>query len=454
MDNLAGCYEDGQGVSVDKLKAMKLRSDATQQYSKDADNGDAGAMYRLAQRYENGKFVVKDSMKSQELFIKAVSRGSNEAETYLLDKLTQQSGFIKSFALEFCIVAMRKYVQCKQFTNEMYIKEYQLIGKMYKEMLAENRHSQLYDLLRKYEREGNCVAQFYFGILQTESFEYFIAGRKIWSLPHKEEQERLIQLSARQGYPPALYWAGYKEQAAESGFEYAEIELADQYVNDRVNLDKAVELYRSALSKGNTSVELKLARLYVTYFRQQHGAEAVRLLEKIYKESGNNHAASQLGEIYYEGQLVERNYNLAFKYLSSCKNPESWSGVDYLLGCCYRYGHGTSVDKLKSAQHFRKCHSLMYSNRKLFYFNVDGISNTNTVLTDKKSGNKLIVNFGLLKINDVEIPLFEIKSIDIVKKLFGKYAVVETFHPQRFEFYDPKIVEFLCRLKENNKENL
>ena len=454
MDNLAGCYEDGQGVSVDKLKAMKLRSDATQQYSKDADNGDAWAMYRLAQRYENGKFVVKDSMKSQELFIKAVSRGCDEAETYLLDKFTQQSGFIKSFALEFCIVAMRKYVQCKQFTNEMYIKEYQLIGKMYNEMLAENRHSQLYDLLRKYEREGNCVAQFYFGILQAESFEHFIAGRKVWSWPDKEEQNRLIQLSAQQGYPPALYWAGYKEQAAESGFEYAEIELADQYVNDRVNLDKAVELYRSALSKGNTSVELKLARLYVTYFRQQHGAEAVRLLEKVYKESGNNHAASQLGEIYYEGQLVERNYNLAFKYLSSCKNPEPWSGVDYLLGCCYRYGYGTAVDKLKSAQHLRKCHSLMYSNRKLFYFNVDGMSNTNTVLTDKKSGNKLIVNFGLLKINDVDIPLFEIKSIDIVKKLFGKYAVVETFHPQRFEFYDSKIVEFLCRLKENNKENL
>ena len=454
MDNLAGCYEDGRGVSVDKLKAMALRSDATQQYSKDAENGDSWAMYRLAQRYENGKFVVKDSMKSQELFIKAVSRGCNEAETYLLDKFTQQSGFIKSFALEFCIVAMRKYVQCKQFTNEMYIKEYQLIGKMYKEMLAENRHSQLYDLLRKYEREGNCVAQFYFGILQAESFEHFIAGRKVWSWPDKEEQNRLIQLSARQGYPPALYWTGYKEQAAESGFEYAEVELADQYVNDRVNLDKAVELYRSALSKGNTSVELKLARLYVTYFRQQHGAEGVRLLEKVYKESGNNHAASQLGEIYYEGQLVERNYNLAFKYLSSCKNPEPWTEVDYLLGCCYRYGHGTSVDKLKSAQHFRKCHSLMYSNRKLFYFNVDGISNTNTVLTDKKSGNKLIVNFGLLKINDVEIPLFEIKSIDIVKKLFGKYAVVETFLPQRFEFYDPKIVEFLCRLKENNKENL
>lgn len=454
MDNLAGCYEDGRGVSVDKLKAMKLRSDATQQYSKDADNGDAWAMYRLAQRYENGKFVVKDSMKSQELFIKAVSRGSDEAETYLLDKFTQQSGFIKSFALEFCIVAMRKYVQCKQFTNDMYVKEYQLIGKMYKEMLAENRHSQLYDLLGKYEREGNCIAQFYFGILQAESFEHFIAGRKVWSWPDKEEQNRLIQLSARQGYPPALYWTGYKEQAVESGFEYAEVELADQYVNDKVNLDKAVELYKKALSNGDTKVELKLANLYLNHFRQQHGAEAVRLLEKIYKESGNNYAACQLGKIYYEGELVEKNYNLAFKYLSSCKNPEPWTGVDYLLGCCYRYGYGTAVDKSRAAQQFRKCHSLRFSNRKLFYFNVDGMSNANTVLTDKKSGNKLIVNFGLLKINDVEIPLFEIKSIDIVKKLFGKYAVVETFLPQRFEFYDSKIVEFLCRLKENNKENL
>ena len=68
-------------------------------------------------------------------------------------------------------------------------------------------------------------------------------------------------------------------------------------------------------------------------------------------DNGYTFGAAVLGTLYYSGEnLVEKDYEKAFKYLSEAVKDASSINNDLLaevyrdLGACYRFGRGTNVD--------------------------------------------------------------------------------------------------------------
>ena len=63
-------------------------------------------------------------------------------------------------------------------------------------------------------------------------------------------------------------------------------------------------------------------------------------------EKGNIKALGRIGDMYYYGRYVEKDFNKAFKYLKEAAEAKSYPSAHAmrLLSACYRYGLGTKID--------------------------------------------------------------------------------------------------------------
>ena len=87
------------------------------------------------------------------------------------------------------------------------------------------------------------------------------------------------------------------------------------------------------------------------YILHQENSKALEYMTKA-ADNGYSFACAVLGVFYYDGEnLVEKDYNKAFKYLSEAvKNASSineglLTNVYRKIGACYRFGRGTEVDQ-------------------------------------------------------------------------------------------------------------
>ena len=73
QNNIASCYEKGDGVPQDFAKALKW-------YLCAAEQGLVDAQCNIAQCYEKGNGVPKDTDKALTWYIQAAAQGNEEAE--------------------------------------------------------------------------------------------------------------------------------------------------------------------------------------------------------------------------------------------------------------------------------------------------------------------------------------------------------------------------------------
>lgn len=162
-------------------------------------------------------------------------------------------------------------------------------------------------------------------------------------------------------------YAFYKA-AADKGYTKAEYKMGEIYIskyypfNDK---DKSDKYYSKAFkdykkrSKSDGDACYELGRMY----QNGYGVEKDLNQAKFYYKSGallgDKNAAWRLGLMYKD----EMEYSEAFKFL--LKAAESGQGMAmYELGKLYENGLGTSCDKAKAIEWYKKCSNSLYMARK------------------------------------------------------------------------------------------
>lgn len=101
---------------------------------------------------------------------------------------------------------------------------------------------------------------------------------------------------------------------------------------------------------------------YATHLAQEGVTDPheVMTLLRSSASQGNYKAMSNLGIIYYFGDLGEQNYSKAFEFF---KNAAEYHDVTayYYLGLSYQNGHGTDIDQVKGAEYISKAAQLNMS---------------------------------------------------------------------------------------------
>jgi len=76
MNNLAGCYQHGEGVDEDYTKTFEW-------YEKSANLGFSSAMTNVGISYEVGEGVTKDLNKAKEWYTKGAAQGNADSQKHL-----------------------------------------------------------------------------------------------------------------------------------------------------------------------------------------------------------------------------------------------------------------------------------------------------------------------------------------------------------------------------------
>lgn len=95
---LGRCYDKGEGVPEDNIKAF-------QWYFKSAQQGYDKAQYQVGRCYKKGKGVAKDPQKAYEYFVKAAKQDNANGELALAKHFLKQGD--KAKAKQWCLRAIR-----------------------------------------------------------------------------------------------------------------------------------------------------------------------------------------------------------------------------------------------------------------------------------------------------------------------------------------------------------
>lgn len=303
---LAYRYANGVGVTQDSVKAVKL-------YQQAAEQEFTQAQYDLGKCYLYGIGVEKNDTLANDLFKKAAAKLTEDADN--------DNPFIQSMI------------------GECYF---------YGRGVTEDREK-AFTYLSSAAESGLAQAQYVLS-------QYYKA-------------KSAMDGSARNNY---VAWAS---KAAEQGHIEAIMQLADDYKSGD-NYAKAFELYSKAANMGIAKAQYQVARYYYGYYgdvvkedknqaiewltkaSDQGYYEAMEDLsdfilsdEKIAKrmhewlvkraEKGDDVAQYTLGEEYYWGKFVEKDYAKAFEWaLKSAKQGND--NAQFRVAYCYASGEGTN----------------------------------------------------------------------------------------------------------------
>ena len=117
------------------------------------------------------------------------------------------------------------------------------------------------------------------------------------------------------------------------------------------NTQKGLRLLHKADSLGNVNAPWYIGLFYQNGFGVYKDiGKAIEYWKKA-AEKGASFASRDLADIYYEGKLVAKNDDLAFKYAKEAAENTKWGPMTSsmrLLSACYRAGVGTRRDDAKA----------------------------------------------------------------------------------------------------------
>lgn len=156
-------------------------------------------------------------------------------------------------------------------------------------------------------------------------------------------------------------------KAAEQGDSEAQVRLGDFYNDTTIvetNYQKTVELYKKAAEQGNINAKFNLFKMF------RYACDGEQWYEEVVdwctKEAEQEiYAQNELGDMYYKGDGVEKNYQKAFDlYTKAAKqgNPRA----QFNLALMYLRGEGTKKDYMKGFELCREVAEKGHPDAQLF----------------------------------------------------------------------------------------
>ena len=139
-------------------------------------------------------------------------------------------------------------------------------------------------------------------------------------------------------------------KAAGQGHVYAQYSIGWMYAHGQgfqKNDAEAVDWYRIAASQGETNAQGELKKMGLTWLS---ASEMKSLRDKA--EQGDAKAQCDLGELYYSGKAVAKDYDEAAKWF--CKAAAQGHGyAAYSIGWMYAHGQGFSKNDSEAVDWYR-----------------------------------------------------------------------------------------------------
>ncbi|PKY39856.1 kinase-like protein [Rhizophagus irregularis] len=312
QNDLGCCYEDSIGTKKNLVKAVYW-------YQKAAENGNEVAQHNLGRCYKYGIGVEKDETKALEWYNKSAKQDHSNAQNDL--------GFYYESIEKDLEKAFYWYQKAAENGNKS--AQYNL-GRWYKCGIGVNK-----DKIKAFEWYKKSAEQGY-GDAQNDLGFCYESG-----------------IGVEKDLGKAIYWY---QLAVEIGNKFAQYNLSRLYKHgDGVSKDevKAFELYEKSAEQGYTDAQSSLGSCY----EDGIGTE-INLVNAVYwynkaAEKGNKFALYKLGKCYKYGKGIEKNEVKAFElYKKSAE--QGHNGAQNELGFCYKNGIGTKIDLEKAIYWYQK----------------------------------------------------------------------------------------------------
>lgn len=349
----ADLYSLSEEIPHDYEKAFAL-------YKIAAKNGGAYASARLGTFYTYGTGTEKDEARGRELLKYAAEQGERIGEyEYALILFSEDADEDKW--LDF----MEKSAKSGYEPAEHFLRIWE-----------SGEPDDETDELKSRANSGDVQAQFDLGM------DYY---RGIVDDGEDEEKRAVywLEQAAEQGHTEAQYWFGHclkcgvglrfsnkKEalvwflKAAEKGNEEAMLEVYELYSEGSasidVDFDKAFYWVKKAASAGNKEAEYELSKVLIEGFALDFdgkfkGTDPEQGLIWLKKAADKNYlfAANKLGDLYYEGKVVEKNLAVALEWYE--KGGKDRNRDSFLrMGEIYFNGEGVEQSYEKAVTYFEK----------------------------------------------------------------------------------------------------
>lgn len=394
MAQLARIYFGEYYRKLNYRKALKW-------YRKAAEGGNTEAMIMLGEIYTTGLIVEQDTVEGLKWYRKALELGEVEVNRFLAS-FYENGRFLKrdtSLAIKLYIKAAEQEDERSQLRLGDYYKEGILVEKDHDKAVywykkaSENKsifqnsysRSQIEELKRK-AGEGDASATYELGNLYSDYWYTMCEGFKFYKkaaeLGNESAKQRMYdffhkyeQCSSCMVKDDELF--NWYRDAAELGNSDAMIALGYIYMyrDDVVERDttESLKWYKIAAENGHGFTAERLFRLYSGgVYVEQSDSEAFKWLKKSVENGRLSYEL--LGDYYYRGNGVEKNYAEAMKcYKEDLKNHKD-PYVMYKLGIMYMNGEGVEVDYNEALKWFNEALEIfsinvMYDDDYRFIYN-------------------------------------------------------------------------------------
>lgn len=318
-----------QVKKADKLRLEHKFEEAAALYQKAASKGDAYAMWRLGQCYDNGNGVERDKKKAYEWIKKAAEKGCVEAKTDMA--CTQIYGWYnKKKEIK---KGIQRLTELTSKTDNPYTQfQFALMYWNGIDGEIEQNRSKAKEILSNIKDKNSP----YYNYLMGFVYCYGTDGTDM----DEEKAVECWKKSFEEGYTPGASHIAYLYQQGGS-----------QIMKD---IEQAVEWYKKGIEANSATCMYNLALVYLsedTMTQKYHNPrEAILLLKKAIKQKEGD-ACSEMGYLYSTGQHVEKDDKEATKYYKMADEYGSASG-SLNLGVHYLTGRGIEEDVNEA----RKCY--------------------------------------------------------------------------------------------------
>ena len=186
----------------------------------------------------------------------------------------------------------------KKSAKQNYAPAQNMLGIMYYNGYGvELNYNEAFTWFYKAANQGNDEAQYYLGMI-------YYNGDLIYNGGYISD------------FKKAFYWL---TKSANQGNVYAKEQLKKMYcsgVGLKIYDEDIINMYRKVAEQGNDEA---LHNLYNYFCNQDWYDDAISLLKKA-TETGCIFAMNELGDIYYYGDIVDKNYDKAFKWYQKSAN--------------------------------------------------------------------------------------------------------------------------------------
>ena len=328
-------YKSACKIIYNKESEIKDYEKAEQLLITEADSGNVLAIHDLGKLYSTEKLGENDEAKSYKYYEEAL-QGFTEIEPNADFMVPYENVYQKP-------VDMRSYIWYR-------------IGKMHCYGLGtEQNYAQAFGWFLKSAEEGNKFGQYTLGNLYYygNGTDKDLSQAFLWYQKSSSQGQPYASYSIAQMYNKGEYVSQSEENVqryyknALSGF--LELESKDQTddnlyyklgsmfkkgLGTDIDMDKAIDYFKRSAEMNNTNAKRTLALEYILgKHLEQNIEKGLEMLTEC-ADSGDTLSCYKLGKIYFKGEIVYKDLNMAEKYFLKASQKENRYAL-YSLGTLY-----------------------------------------------------------------------------------------------------------------------